>query len=437
MPIDFILPELGENITSGDVVNVLVREGDVIAANDGVLELETDKAVVEIPCPHAGKIVKIHVQKGATVKVGQLLVTVEGEAETAAPPQAKPSEPASGKAPKTPEEAKSPHPRPLSQRERGELVMCQTPRPISTGPIPAGPATRRIARELGVELRNLAGSGERGRITPEDVKAFAAKPTGAAVGGEPSGAPHERVVPPGEPGRDNWGAISREKMSKIRRVIAAQMTKSATVIPHVTNFDDADVTDLEHLRKNVPPGYLGPEVKLTTLAFVVRAVGLSLLNHPTLNASMDDENQEIIYKQYVNLGIAVDTPRGLVVPVLRSAERLSIPQIAKELSTLSQKARKAEFTLEEIRGGSFTISNMGAVGGTYSTPIINHPEVAILLVGRARWLLVSREENIENRFLLPLSLSYDHRIVDGAAAARFLNEVVNFLQNPGKLLLAM
>jgi pyruvate dehydrogenase E2 component (dihydrolipoamide acetyltransferase) len=226
-------------------------------------------------------------------------------------------------------------------------------------------------------------------------------------------------------------------MSKIRRVIAAQMTKSATIIPHVTNFDDADITDLEHLRKNVPQGYLGPGVKLTTLSFVLRAVGLSLLNHPTLNASIDDEREEIVYKQYVNLGVAVDTPRGLVVPVLRGAERLSIPQIAKELAVLSQKARNAAFTLDEIRGGTFTISNMGAVGGTYSTPIINHPEVAILLVGRARWMLVSRDEKIENRFLLPLSLSYDHRIVDGATAARFLNEVINYLQNPGKLLLAM
>ena len=166
------------------------------------------------------------------------------------------------------------------------------------------------------------------------------------------------------------------------------MVKSATTIPHVTNFDDADITDLEHLRKDVPQGYLGPGVKLTTLPFVLRAIGLSLLKHPTLNASVDDEKQEIVYKQYIHLGVAVDTPRGLVVPVLRNVDRLGIPQIAKELGALSQKARSATFTLEEIRGGTFTISNMGAVGGAYSTPIINHPEVAILLVGRARWMLV-------------------------------------------------
>jgi pyruvate dehydrogenase E2 component (dihydrolipoamide acetyltransferase) len=226
-------------------------------------------------------------------------------------------------------------------------------------------------------------------------------------------------------------------MTKIRRVIATQMVKSATTIPHVTNFDDADVTELEQLRKTIPQDYLGQGVKLTSLAFVLRAVGLSLLDHPTLNASLDDEKQEIVYKQYVNLGVAVDTPRGLVVPVLRGVDKLSIPQIAKELGTVSQKARNSDFSIEDIRGGTFTISNLGAVGGTYSTPIINHPEVAILLVGRARWMLVSREEKIENRLMLPLSLSYDHRLVDGAAASRFLNEVINFLQNPGKLLLTM
>jgi pyruvate dehydrogenase E2 component (dihydrolipoamide acetyltransferase) len=215
------------------------------------------------------------------------------------------------------------------------------------------------------------------------------------------------------------------------------MVKSATTIPHVTNFDDADITELEQIRKNIPQDYLGQGVKLTSLAFVLRAVGLSLLDHPLLNASLDDEKQEIVYKQYINLGIAVDTPRGLVVPVLRGVDKLSIPKIAKDLGTVSQKARNSDFALEDIRGGTFTISNLGAVGGTYSTPIINHPEVAILLVGRARWMLVSRDEKIENRLMLPLSLSYDHRLVDGAAASRFLNEVINFLQNPGKLLLTI
>jgi pyruvate dehydrogenase E2 component (dihydrolipoamide acetyltransferase) len=419
MPIDFKLPKLGENITSGDVVNILVQEGQTIVANDGILELETDKAVIEIPCPHAGKIVKIHAQKGNTGKVGQVLVTVEAEVEASATPV---------------EEAKQPSPPAPPVKKEGSVETVSATsiesEPISASPIPAGPVTRRLAREMGVDLNKVSGSGQHGRITPEDVRA-SAKPSAVAE------TLRERVVPSGETGSDNWGPTTREKMTKIRRVIATQMVKSATTIPHVTNFDDADITELEQIRKNIPQDYLGQGVKLTSLAFVLRAVGLSLLDHPLLNASLDDEKQEIVYKQYVNLGIAVDTPRGLVVPVLRGVDKLSIPRIAKELGTVSQKARNSDFALEDIRGGTFTISNLGAVGGTYSTPIINHPEVAILLVGRARWMLVSRDEKIENRLMLPLSLSYDHRLVDGAAASRFLNEVINFLQNPGKLLLTI
>ena len=246
----------------------------------------------------------------------------------------------------------------------------------------------------------------------------------------------EPVVPPGELGSDSWGEVRRERMSQIRRTIAAHMALSARTIPHVTNFDDADITELEQLRKGVPQGYFGPNLKLTTMPLILKAVALALTRHPVLNASLDEENDQILYKQYVNLGIAVDTPRGLVVPVIRNADRLSIAAMARTLAEVAEKARAARFTLEEIRGGTFTVSNLGAVGGTYSTPIINHPEVAILLVGRARWLPVIREGQVEPRFMLPLSLSYDHRLVDGATAARFLNEVIGYLQSPGRLLLA-
>ncbi|MFH1266035.1 MAG: dihydrolipoamide acetyltransferase family protein, partial [Planctomycetota bacterium] len=264
---------------------------------------------------------------------------------------------------------------------------------------------------------------------PEDVKA-AGQATPAAASGLP-----EQVVPPGEPGQDAWGPIRRERMSKVRRTIAAQMVKSATTIPHVTNFDDADVTDLEAIRKSVPPGYFGEDVKLTAMPFLLRAVALALGQHPTLNASLDDQTEEVVYKQYVNLGVAVDTPRGLVVPVLRGVDRMPIPQIARQLRSLAQRARAAEFAIEELRGGTFTISNLGAVGGSYSTPIINHPEVAILLVGRSRWMPAVRDSRIEPRLFMPLSLSYDHRVVDGATAGRFLNQVIDYLQSPGKLLL--
>jgi len=455
--IDFRLPELGENVESGDVVNVLVKEGDQIAGNQGVVELETEKAVVELPCPHAGKIVKVHVKKGDRIKVGQTIVTVEAEERdegrgtrvqgtgfrvqgSGVALETKKPEPSSSEQAVLTESALAPRPSPL------------TPHPSPPAPslLPAGPAARRLARELGVDLRQIHGSGSGGRITPEDVKAAAAAgprpaPAGVAAGGQTflsaaggqtflSAA--ESVVPPGEAGSDAWGPVRRERMSQIRRTIAARMSRSAATIPHVVNFDDADVTDLERLRKGLPQGFLGPELKLTMMPLVMKAVALALRRHPMLNASLDDEKEEIIYKEYVNLGVAVDTPRGLVVPVVRNADRMSIVELARAVAELAEKARAAKFAIEETRGGTFTISNLGAVGGTYSTPIINHPEVAILLLGRARWMPVVREGKIDTRLMLPLSLSYDHRLVDGAAAGRFLNEVIEYLQSPGRLLLA-
>ena len=322
MNIDFKLPELGENIESGDIVNVLVHEGDAIAINDGVLEIETDKAVVELPCPYGGKVAKIHVKKGQTVKVGQTLLTVESEADTpATTPPPKPVEPAA--APAKPEKpaAATPPEKPKTQAKAeprtAEIVSPPQKEAIAPPPpvadiIPAGPAARRMAREFGVDLGQIAGSGARGRITPEDVKGAAAaqaQPAFAAAG-------PQRVVPPGELGSDVWGQIRREKMPKIRRTIAAQMAKSAAIIPHVTNFDDADITDLEHLRQDIPQGYIGVGIKLTVMPFVLKAVAMALQQHPTLNASIDDEKEEVIYKEYINIGIAVDTPRGLVVPAL-------------------------------------------------------------------------------------------------------------------------
>ena len=313
MNVEFKLPELGENITSGDVVSVLVREGDVIAANDGVIELETDKAVVEIPCPHAGKITKVHVAKGQTVKVGQPVLSVETEA------------------------AEIGERRNRQRRLRNRKRLSADSRSRSSAGrgrrSPAGPEARRLARELGVDLSQVQGTGKGGRITVEDVRAAAAAPAAAEPAKQPSrrreGIPAQRgtrepAVPPGELGEDAYGPVRRERMSKIRRTIAAQMVKSASTIPHVTNFDDADVTDLERMRKTIPPAYLGPTVKLTAMPFVMKAVALALRQHPVLNASLDEEKEEIVYKQYVNLGVAVDTPRGLVVPVIRNVDRMGI-----------------------------------------------------------------------------------------------------------------
>lgn len=432
MTIDVKLPELGENITSGDVVNILVHEGQQIEANQGICELETDKAVVEIPCSQAGRVTKVHVTKGDTVQVGQTLITLEPEGQVAA--VEKPPSGGEDSAPATP---------PLStgeSRVEGALPAAPgaaVPQPSPASVIPAGPAARRLARELGVDLQRVQGTAARGRITPEDVRTAAQ--TRAAP--EPAAGPAEKavsrepVVPPGEPGQDNWGPVRRERLSKIRKTIAAQMARSANTIPHVTNFDDADITELESLRKSVPKGWLGQGVKLTTMPFVMKAVATALRRHPMLNASLDEDTEQVVYKEYVHLGVAVDTPRGLVVPVVRNADRMSVAELARALASVAERARSVQFSIEDLRGGTFTVSNLGAVGGTYSTPIINYPEVAILLLGRARWLPVVRDGRIEPRLMLPLSLSYDHRLVDGATAARFLNDVIEQLQSPARLLL--
>jgi len=416
MNIEFRLPELGENIGSGDVVKVLVGPGDRIAANDGVFELETDKAVIEIPCPHAGTIAEILVDTGDTVKVGQVLLRVEVEEESV--------EETVTESPPEPAVATEPPSAAVSEPASSQQAVT----PEDDAPIPAGPAARRLARQLGVDLRNMTGSGRRGRITPEDVTAAAdvASPAPRA----------ELPTTTGQPGEDAWGPIRKERLSKIRRTIAAKMVLSATTIPHVTTFDDVDITELDALRRGVPEGFVGPGIKLTLMPLVMKAVALSLREHPMLNASLDEDGQQIIYKDYVHLGVAVDTPRGLVVPAIRNVDRLSIAQLAAEVKSLAERARTAQFAVEDLRGGTFTISNLGSVGGRYSTPIINHPEVAILLLGRSAWQPVVRDGTIEKRLILPLSLSFDHRLVDGAVGGRFLNEVAGYLQSPGKLLLA-
>jgi pyruvate dehydrogenase E2 component (dihydrolipoamide acetyltransferase) len=420
MNIEFKLPALGENVAGGDVVSVLVREGDVIAANDGVVEIETDKAVLEIPCPHAGKIAKVLVSKGQSVTVGQPVLSIETADDAAAKVE-------------SPETVAKP------QAAAAEITSA----PAGSEDVSAGPEARRLARELGVDLSRIGGTGKNGRITVEDIRAAAVPTEAKAEKAETTspGIPAQRgsrepAVPPGVLGNDAYGPVRRELMSRIRRTIAAQMTKSAGVIPHVTSFDDADVTELERMRKTIPPAYLGPTIKLTAMPFVMKAVALALRQHPLLNSSLDEEKEEVVYKQYIHLGVAVDTPRGLVVPVIRNVDRLGVIDIARELTLLAARTRAAEFGVEELRGGTFTVSNLGAVGGVYSTPIINHPEVAILLLGRARWLLGVHEGKIEGRLKMPLSLSFDHRVVDGAAAARFLNDVIDYLQAPGKLLLA-
>lgn len=453
MAMDFKLPELGENIASGDVVSVLVNEGDVIAVNQGVVELETDKAVVEVPSSHAGKVTKIHVKKGQTVPIGGLLISLEADApaEAAAAstkaPAAPPSQPAAAKTEERPRPVEPPpqrvEPKPAPMVNPVPVAVKASappapPRESNGGPAPAGPATRRFARELGVDLHNVHGTGAGGRISREDIVEAVRRMSAGETSSGQAAAPAPTAAASGASSgdRDNWGAVRRESLTKIRKAIAANMARSHTTIPHVTNFDDADITELERIRKGSMADYVDKNVKLTMMAFTLKAVAHALRLHPAINASLDMESEQVVYKQYVNIGVAVDTDRGLVVPAMRNVDRMSIPQIAQALTGIAQQARDNKFTLDDLRGGTFTISNLGAIGGTYSTPIINFPEVAILLVGRSRKLPVVVNDEIQPRLMMPLSLSYDHRWVDGATAARFLNEVIGFLEVPGRLLLA-
>ncbi|MCA9171279.1 MAG: 2-oxo acid dehydrogenase subunit E2 [Planctomycetales bacterium] len=471
MPIEVKLPELGDGIESGDVLDVLVSPGDTITKDQAICEIETDKATVEVPSSHAGKVVQVHIASGQNVPIGAVLLTLEAaESAAPAPPPAAPepvaaaAPPPAPAAPPAPVAAAAPAPAPTptpapaapaapAPAAPAAPVTAVAPpaAPDSTGAIPpAGPAIRRFAREVGIDLSLVAGTGEGGRITREDVltavrsassgAASAKVKTAAAPADAAAAAPTGSAAAPEittAATSDSWGPIQVERMTRIRKTIANKMHESWTSAPRVTNFDDADVTELERIRQASKADYAARGIKLTSMPFVIKAVALALRNNPTVNAAIDEANEQIIYKKYVNIGIAVDTERGLVVPALRRPDELGIPDIARALANIADNARNDNFKIEDLRGSTFSISNLGAVGGTYSTPIINVPEVAILLLGRSRKLpVVMDDDKIVPRLMMPLSLSYDHRLVDGATAARFLNDVIAYLENPSRLLIA-
>ncbi len=448
MAIEIKVPILGEGVESGDVLDVFVSEGDVIKKDDGLVELETDKATVTVPSTQGGKIVKIHVKSGDSVAVGQVLVTLEG-VEADSTPAAQPpattapaAEPAPAAQTETPPPSKTsptPAPTPAAAPEPSPAVVASGAAVADLSMIPAGPSMRRFAREVGVDLRAVTGSGTHGRITRDDILAVVRAGNSRASANAANAAP---VTTPSfglklTDTSDAHGKIRVEKLSKIRATIAKKMHESWSTVPRVTNFDDADVTDLEQIRQNNKKDYEASGLKLTTMPFLVKAVAMSLKAHPTINASIDMQANQIVFKEYINVGIAVDTDRGLVVPSLRSADKLAIPDIARNLHELAENVRQNKFSIEDLRGGTFTISNLGAIGGTYSTPIINVPETAILLVGRSRKMPVVVGDQVVVRLMMPLSLSYDHRLIDGATAARFLNDVIGYLEAPSRLLLAL
>ena len=446
MAVEFKLPGIGEGIESGDVLEVLVSVGDTIEKETEICELETDKATVFVPSNVAGTVKEIHFAAGDTVAVGAVLITVEAAAGAAPAPA--PAAPAAAPAP-----APTPAPpAPAAAAPVAPATPPPTPAPVapvasgSKATVPAGPAIRRFAREVGVDLTNVTGSGANGRIVREDVLrvvrdgsasvagAAAAGAAGVVAGAAAAGA----IASPGSTGTDAYGPVRVEKMPKIRQTIARKMHESWTTCPRVTNFDDADVTDLEEIRQSSKADYKAMGVSLTSMPFIIKAVAMALKQHPTINASVDLDAGQIIYKEYVNVGIAVDTDRGLVVPNMRNADQQSIPAIAKGLSVMAENVRGNKFGVDDLRGGTFTISNLGAIGGTYSTPIINVPETAILLVGRSRKMpVVVENDEVAVRLMMPLSLSYDHRLIDGGAAARFLKEVIGYLEAPSRILLAL
>ncbi len=408
MPRPFVLPDLGEGLTEAEIVRVLVREGDVVREDAPLLEVETDKAQVEIPSPVSGRVEKIHVEPGQTVKVGEVLVTF----------------------------AELPEP---------EGVPAAAAAPVATGPVPAAPSTRRLARELGVDLRAVRGSGPGGRVTDDDVRAAAQAPRpAAAVRTVP---PAERAIakplvpvgvePPSLPKFEQWGPIERQPLSHLRRTIAERMALSASLIPHVSHFDRADITELDAVIRRHVEAARERGVALTLTSFLLKAASLALREHPQFNSTLDPAAGELILKRYYHLGIAVATDRGLIVPVIRDVDRKPLIELARELAAVAQRVREGKATLDDLRGGTFTISNVGALGGTGAIPIINYPEVAILGVARAREEAVVRAGRIVPRLLLPLSLTFDHRVADGADGARFASDVVRRLEDPDQLLLEL
>jgi pyruvate dehydrogenase E2 component (dihydrolipoamide acetyltransferase) len=428
----FKLPDLGENIEAAEVVRVLVAEGDRVEAEQAVLEMETEKAMFEVPCPFAGRVEKVHVKPGDRVPAGAVLLTVEETdgvgmkpaAETAVrgqgPGGGDQAPPAPGPRPPVPPEVAV-----LSPAPRAEAPPAQE----ETGaPAPAGPATRRLARELGVDLRRVQGSEPGGRVTAEDVQAYVREAMSGAAAGP-------GVEAPALPDFSRWGQVERQPLRSVRRKTAEHVGLAWRLIPHVTQFDRADVTELEALRKRHTAEAEAMGGKLTPTAFVIKAVVTALKAFPQFNASLDAQAEELVLKRYYHIGLAVDTERGLLVPVLRDADRKGVFELAKELVDLAERTRQGKVGLEDLQGGTFTITNLGTIGGTAFTPIVNHPEVAILGVARSREEAVVRNGRVEPRLIMPLCLSYDHRVVDGADGARFARRVAESLENPEKLLL--
>ncbi|MGB7218094.1 MAG: 2-oxo acid dehydrogenase subunit E2 [Vicinamibacterales bacterium] len=439
MPTDFRLPELGENVSSGDVLRVLVKAGDSVVADQPVLELETDKATIEVPSSVTGRVIDVKVKPGDKVKVGQVILSVDGAAAAVAPPPAK-AQPAVQRPVESREDVQpvaSVRPPSMASRaavdnvvdiSRGARASAESAAVMAEAQAPAAPSVRRMARELGVDIDAVPGTGTAGRVSIDDVKAHAKRLVAATHAGG-------GIVAEPLPDFSRWGAVERQPMRAVRRKTAEHLSAAWATIPHVTQHALADITALEELRRRYAKQAEAAGGALTVTAVAAKVVATALKVFPQFNVSIDFVADEIIAKKYVNVGIAVDTDRGLLVPVLRDVDTKNMIQIAVEISQLSEKARTRKITLEEMQGGCFTVSNLGGIGGTYFTPIVNAPEVAILGISRGTIQPVWRETapgkgEFAPRQMLPLSLSYDHRVIDGADGIRFLKWIVEALEQP-------
>lgn len=410
---DVKLPKLGEGADSGVVVNVFVKEGDTIAKDQTLIELENEKAIASIPSTAAGVVTKVHVRAGDKLAIGQRIVTLAGTAGTPEPASPPPTVEAS----EPPATAPAPAP---------EAAPTDLPKRVAAPVAP--PSIRRLARELGIDLSFVHGSEPGGRIAMSDMRAYIERLQRLAL--KPQAAPAAPAAVPQPAGVDfsKWGPVTKRPVTALRQTIARRMVENWQSIPHVTQFDEADVTSLNELRKRHAAAYEAKGARLTVTVLILRALLDTLKKHPIFNASLDEVANEIVIKDYFHLGIAVDTEQGLIVPVIRDADKKDLLQLALALEEVAKKARERKVTGDDLRGGSFTISNQGGIGGAHFTPIINKPEVAILGIGRGALKPVVCDGKIEARMLVPLGLSYDHRVIDGGAAARFITDFVAAVQ---------